>query len=269
MSKKNLFISNLGWKHYDFEKILKLLKKYNIKGIDIAPIQLSNKWKNIEEKLKKFQKKLKKSGIKVNAMQGIFYKTNFNLFNSNNAQKIKIYKHIKKILIISKIFKCKKIIIGSSSFRNIGNLSKPEANYIFINFFKKLKPLLNRKKIYLCFETIPKNYGENYLYEINDLVLLIKKMKSVWFKINFDTSLFHFSKFNKNTFVKNKKHIKNIQISQKKFQFFIKPNKYNLDFSKLINRDKKFNNISLEIISKKTELKKISISLNNFRSIFN
>ena len=47
------------------------------------------------------------------------------------------------------------------------------------------------------------------------------------------------------------------------------PNKYNLDFSKLINRDKKFNNISLEIISKKTELKKISISLNNFRSIFN
>ena len=121
----------------------------------------------------------------------------------------------------------------------------------------------------MCFETIPKNYGENYLYEINDLVLLIKKMKSVWFKINFDTSLFHFSKFNKNTFVKNKKHIKNIQISQKKFQFFIKPNKYNLDFSKLINRDKKFNNISLEIISKKTELKKISISLNNFRSIFN
>ena len=87
MSKKNLFISNLGWKHYDFEKILKLLKKYNIKGIDIAPIQLSNKWKNIEEKLKKFQKKLKKSGIKVNAMQGIFYKTNFNLFNSDNAQK--------------------------------------------------------------------------------------------------------------------------------------------------------------------------------------
>ena len=52
----------------------------------------------------------------------------------------------------------------------------------------------------------------------------------------------------------------------KKFQFFIKPNKYNLDFSKLINRDKKFNNISLEIISKKTELKKITITINNFRS---
>ena len=44
---------------------------------------------------------------------------------------------------------------------------------------------------------------------------------------------------------------------------------FRLENGGLINRDKKFNNISLEIISKKTELKKISISLNNFRSIFN
>jgi hypothetical protein len=94
-------------------------------------------------------------------------------------------------------------------------------------------------------------------------------MKSKWFKINFDTSLFHFSKFNKAIFNKNIKYIKNIQISQKNFNFLINPSIANLKFAKLINNNKIFKDITLEIISKKTELKKISISLNKFREIFN
>jgi len=40
-------------------------------------------------------------------------------------------------------------------------------------------------------------------------------------------------------------------------------------FSKLINNDKKNKDISLEIIAKTTNLRKISLSLNNFRKIFN
>ena len=269
MSKKKLFISNLGWKHCDFKKIIKLIKKNNIKGIDIAPIQLKNNWTKIDIKLKKFAKELNKLNIKVNAIQGIFYKKNFNLFKNNNFQKKKIYAHIRIILTISKIFKCNKVIIGSSSFRDLGNLTKQEADFTFVSFFKQIKPLLAKKKIYLCFETIPKNYGERYLYKISHLVQLIKKMKSKWFKINFDTSLFHFSKFNNAIFNKNKKYIKNIQISQKNFNFLINPSIANLKFAKLINNNKIFKDISLEIISKKTELKKISISLNKFRGIFN
>ena len=166
------------------------------------------------------------------------------------------------------MFKCNKVIIGSSNFRNLGKLTIQEADLAFVNFFKPIKSLVAKKKIYLCFETIPKKYGENYLYKISHLVRLIKKMKSKWFKINFDTSLFHFSKFNYSIFNKNKKYIKNIQISQKNFIFFTYPSINNLKFAKLINNNKTFRDISLEIISKKTELKKISISLNKFREIF-
>jgi sugar phosphate isomerase/epimerase len=89
MNKKKLFISNLGWKHRDFKKIIKLIKKNNIEGIDIAPIQLRNNWTKIDIKLKKFAKELNKLNIKVNAIQGIFYKKNFNLFESNNFKKKK------------------------------------------------------------------------------------------------------------------------------------------------------------------------------------
>ena len=96
MNKKKLFISNLGWKHRDFKKIIKLIKKNNIKGIDIAPIQLKNNWTKIDIKLKKFAKELNILNIKVNAIQGIFYKKNFNLFESDDFQKKKFMNILEK-----------------------------------------------------------------------------------------------------------------------------------------------------------------------------
>ena len=57
--KKNLFISNLAWHKKDNKKIFEIIKKYKISGIDIAPIRLNNNWKNIQSKLKNFQKDLK------------------------------------------------------------------------------------------------------------------------------------------------------------------------------------------------------------------
>ena len=266
MNKKKLFISNLAWNHCDSDKILNLLKTYNINGIDFAPMKIKNKWQGIEINLKKFLQKLNVLKFKINAIQGIFYKTNFNLIKS---KKNKIYFHIKKILKISKILNCNKIIIGSSYFRDISNLLTSKADLTFVDFFKKIKPLLRKNRIYLCFETIPKNYGEKYLYNINKLVYLIKKLKSPWLKINFDTSIFHFKKFDKTDFFKNKKYIKNIQISEKNFKFFTKPSKANLLFSKLIKKNKTVKNISLEMISNKTDIKKISLSLKNFTNIFN
>ena len=82
MNKKKLFISNLAWNHDDSDKILNLLKTYKINGIDFAPMKIKNKWQRIEINSKKFSQKLNTSKFKINAMQGIFYKTNFNLFNS-------------------------------------------------------------------------------------------------------------------------------------------------------------------------------------------
>jgi sugar phosphate isomerase/epimerase len=267
MYKKKLFISNLAWNHFDSKKVLKLLKNYSIDGIDLAPIKINHKWKNSENSMKKFYKQFSLLGFEINAIQGIFYKTNFNLFKKLHESKI--YNHLFKMIKISKILNCNKIIIGSSNFRNNDKLSLIESDIIFLNFFKKIVPLLKKHKIYICFEPIPKNYGEKYLNDIDKLANLIKKLKTPWFGINFDTSIYHFNKFNKNNFLNNQKIIKNIQISEKKFSFFTHPSKFNLLFAQLLKKNKFVRRISLEIISKNTDLKKLSISLKNFKQLFN
>ena len=176
-NNKLLYISNLAWNHKDIDSVINLIKKNKFTGVDIAPLQLNNKWKNIEKKILILSKKLQKNKIKVNAIQGIFYKKNFNLFKDYNKNFTKIYQHFLSIIKICKILRCNKIIIGSSDFRKKGKLNNNLADIIFLNFFKRFKKILVKNNIYICLEAIPLKYGEDYLYNFNHLLKLVKKLK--------------------------------------------------------------------------------------------
>ena len=99
--------------------------------------------------------------------------------------------------------------------------------------------------------------------------MLIKKINSKWVKINFDTSIYHFNKFDKNLFLKNIKNIQNIQITEKNFKYFTKPSKKNIQFSNLIKKNKEIDKVTLEILSKKTNLKNLEKSLYVFKKLIN
>ena len=109
-------------------------------------------------------------------------------------------------------------------------------------------------------------YGENYIYEISHLNYLISKINSSNIKINFDTSIYHFKKFEKLDFINNLNNIKNIQISQPNFKYFRNPTKKNLKFLKILKRNKKIKNISLEIIDNRLNKFEFVKSLRNFRA---
>ena len=78
--KKKIYLSNLAWQKKDTNSVIKIIKDHKLNGIDFAPLQITNNWKNIIEKTYYYSKFLKKNKIKVNAIQGIFYKKNFRLF---------------------------------------------------------------------------------------------------------------------------------------------------------------------------------------------
>ncbi len=249
MNKKNIYISNLCWDKKNISFIINEIKKENFSGIDFAPLNYFKSWKNILDNSKKLNKIFRKESIKINAIQGIFIKKKLNLFEID--QKKNITNHFKLIIKLCRIFNSKKIVLGSSSFRNPKNSKIKNNDNYFISYFKFLNRFLKKNKIYLCIETIPKNYNEKYIFRFSKLVYLISKIDSSNIKINFDTSIFHYSKFDKKIFLKNLKNIKNIQISQPKFSYFDSPTKTNLAFLKLLKKNKKVTDISLEIIDKK------------------
>ena len=75
----NLHISNLCSDSINFKKFLNIVSKFkNIKGLDIAPLNISKDWESSEKECKKFYNFIKKKNLRVNAVQGIFYKNKKN-----------------------------------------------------------------------------------------------------------------------------------------------------------------------------------------------
>ena len=166
MFKKSIFVSNLAWQKKDLSYVINTLKKNKVNGIDFAPLQITNSWSNIETKVKKHSSYLKRNKIKVNAIQGVFFKKKFHLFKQKKNLNT-IIKHLKIILRLCKILNCNKLIIGSTEFREKFDLNKKEADLIFINFLNQILPLLKKNNVYFCLETIPKQYNESYLYSFD------------------------------------------------------------------------------------------------------
>ena len=122
-------------------------------------------------------------------------------------------------------------------------------------------PILSRRNF-----VIAQTMSQKYLNNPNQIVKLLKKIKSNNYGLNFDTSIYHFKKFNKNFFLKDYKFIKNIQISEKNFKHFDIISKENKEFFQIL-KNKKIKEISVEIMSNDTNFKKLEKSLKNLEQL--
>ena len=48
--KREIYISNLAFSYHNFNLLKKIVKNYNLQGIDFAPINLWNNWTNLKKK---------------------------------------------------------------------------------------------------------------------------------------------------------------------------------------------------------------------------
>ena len=49
--KREIYISNLAFSNHNFNLLKKIVKNYNLQGIDFAPINLWNNWANLKKKI--------------------------------------------------------------------------------------------------------------------------------------------------------------------------------------------------------------------------
>lgn len=166
-----LAISNIAWSRESDDFMYGLLQQNNIKGIEIAPTRI---WDNPELVTKKqvldFKKKLNTYGLKVVAFQSILYGKLFNLFSNEG----KLY--MMKMIDLASYFGKIAIVIGSPKNRNCKDMK------MAISFFKELNAYAN-KRVVLCIEPNPREYGTNF---INTTKQAVKFAKQTGIKINLD-----------------------------------------------------------------------------------
>ena len=71
----NLSISNIAWLEEEDEKVYRLMNKYHIKGLEIAPTRFfkENPYNSTLEQIKKIKRMLEEKNIEVVAMQSILF----------------------------------------------------------------------------------------------------------------------------------------------------------------------------------------------------
>lgn len=244
-----LSISNLAWSNKKFDRVLKLIKKYEFNGIEILPTKIWHDWNNIDkQKLLKLKKYLNERKLKISSIQSLFYNTNLLLEKDEDEQKI--IKHFENLIKISKLLGCKNLVFGSPSFRKRKYNSKKELELKLINIFKQLKPKLEKYQVFVSIEPNPKIYGCNFINKLSDAYKIINKVKSKNLGIQIDTGCMMLEKENFNQIEKYLKFANHVHLSEKNLSAL---NENNLFIKKLLNllKRKKWKKwVSIEMMNK-------------------
>ena len=250
----------------DFSKLdnfLKLLEKNKIRYIELPITKILPNYEINHKKIEDFLKKISKYEIKISSVQAIFHKKKLNIFKIEDHKEI--VKHLKRILLITKLLNTKNIIFGSPNNRIKGNISNQEAFKIFKNLLNKIQPELIRNRINFCIEPNSKFYNCDFILNCSDALRFINYAKIKNLGINFDTGNALLEQEKIKITDENQRYFKNFQVSEKNLLGL----KSNLDrYRKLLRKftiKKQF--ISLETLN--LSLNDIKKNINLFKSIIN
>ena len=195
-AKTKISISNLAWNKDEENNVIKILKKYQIAGVELA---ISKIWGD--------PKKWKESGIQIVATTSLLYgHPELTIFGDEKTRK-KTLEYLKKMIKLTSDLGTKVMIFGSPKNRLIGKLNKNEADKIAIDFFRKIGKEAKKYKITFCIEPVPTVYGSDFILNTKEARDLVKKIGSDNIKINMDTGAM---KINKEDFKKEIKKSLNL-----------------------------------------------------------
>ena len=259
-----LSISNLAWHNKDYNKVLKIIKKYNFTGIEIAPTKIWGDWNNISKrKILNYNKAIHGSKLKISSIQSLFFNTN--LLLEKKKDETKIIKHFQILIEIAKNLNCKNIVFGSPHFRKKKNLTKIELEKKLIYILKKIEPYLKASNVVLAIEPNPKFYGCNFINKLNEAYRIVKKVGSNNVRIQIDTACIELAGDNFKQINKYLDYANHIHLSEKNLNCL---NKNNSLIKKLISliKKRKWNKwVSIEMMNK--NLNEIESSLKIVRNL--
>ena len=181
-------ISNIAWETEEDEKVSKLLSKYNIDAIDIAPSKYFNNFSNTSIKdILKIRNWWSDRGIEIIGMQSLLYGTEgLNIFGCDVIQK-NMLNHLEEVCRIANYLDARRLVFGSPRNRDCYGLSNKTAFEMATIFFQKLAKIAQKYNVVVCLEPNPKCYGSNFMISSEDTAAIVTAVNEPSIKMQFDT----------------------------------------------------------------------------------
>jgi sugar phosphate isomerase/epimerase len=241
-----LGVSNIAWAFEHEDHFLNLLKKNDIRYLEIAPFKIKNSWDLSQTDLVQYREKLNSFGIIPYSMQAVLFGIKENLFENPEI----LLEHFSNIILPAcKELEIKKVVFGSPSNRRVPDgLSKEEAIRSFVKFFSDLSDLCGNisPSTTICIEPNSKIYNCNFITNAKEGIDVIELIDRENIKLHLDTANMFLENDNE-IYILNE-HVKHFHVSEPQLQGFSNPKNTHEIYSEFF-KSSKIESISIEKLS--------------------
>ncbi len=183
-----LAISNIAWDTSEDEEVAKLLTRYSVDAIDIAPGKyFPEPARATDEDIAGVKQWWAERGIEVTGMQALLFGTvGLNVFGSPEVQDTMLL-HLAAVCRIAAGLGASRLVFGSPKNRNRSGLSDEQVGEIAIPFFRRLGDIAQSYGVMVCLEPNPPCYGANFMTTSAETARVVEQVAHRSIQMQLDT----------------------------------------------------------------------------------
>ena len=182
-----LAISNIAWDTAEDEAIARLLHRFNIDAIDVAPGKyFPEPAKATDGDIARTKNRWSERGIEITGMQALLFGTSgLNVFGPPEVQDALLL-HLTAVCRIGGGLGAKRLVFGSPKNRDRTGLSDQAAMDMAISFFTRLGDIAQNYDVLICLEPNPSCYGANFMTTSAETALVVNQIAhpAVWMQLD-------------------------------------------------------------------------------------
>lgn len=183
-----LAISNIAWNIQEDFAVARLLEKFGIDAIDIAPGKyfpdlVSAK----DEDIANVRQWWADHGIEITGMQALLFgTTGLNVFGDDESQRAML-QHLRAVCRIGAGLGATRLVFGSPRNRDRSDLSDAQTLEQAVYFFRRLGTIAQEHGVIICLEPNPTRYGANFMTTSQETAQVVTAIDhdAIW--MQFDT----------------------------------------------------------------------------------
>lgn len=183
-----LAFSNIAWDVPEDEIVAKLLCRFDVDAVDVAPGKYFPDPANAsDDEIKRVRAWWAERGIEITGMQALLFGTSgLNMFGPSSVQEAMLG-HLAAVYRIGAGLGAVRMVFGSPKNRDRRGLTEQEAMAVAIPFFRRLGDIAASNGVFICLEPNPPCYGANFMTTSAETARVVEQVAHPAIRMQLDT----------------------------------------------------------------------------------
>jgi len=187
-----LAVSNIAWDIEEQAAVLEMLRRRDVRGIELAPTKLWPGWAGADvQSAANWRRAFASEQFELPSMQAIFFGRPELLILAPDPIRQEALEHIGRVANLASAFGSRALVFGAPRNRDLGHLTATEAAARAIDFFREAARICAAHGACLCLEPLPEAYGSKFMTRWRETRELVRAVDEPGFGLMLDTGCIH------------------------------------------------------------------------------